>query len=596
MTKNVGAPARKNAPERKPERPQSKQEAGWHEPVLSLQCPQCGAQIDAAAQDVTHRCAHCRSLLLVQSAQRETWLQRPVILSAQQIHALFVDQAVEGYAALTGNSDTRPEWGGRSKKSSPQELTLMMAGMMLGPVGAIATGAAVAVAHLVDRRIRASELSSTLDDKNWSVSSLHVDGLRSGKGVQDFRTQVANRTKILDVSRFFAPFVHLEGTTARVVVDVSEDGVVDLALKIVPWAETTGMFDPSLNLRVTGLRSAKAALLRIDKAVPWDFLWLPERRLPPDRKNDSIRTTRVPAKIGPALRDTSSTQQWLAVVYRPYILASVRSANRTFSLLVDAASSTIAGYPTGSERAAIRRQMSSKSPHVVQRPVRAMPSRCPGCGNEVAPGPLDVVVVCRRCRAAATPTANGLRTIPLDVATCGLKGSVCFVPFWRFAFTIRRGDAEFRDLRAWTLATRRERPSRAQPPDADRLAIPAVRWSDREGSDAAFSSVVRSINRRPPEYLAPSDDFAIECSTHRLVPVRVDASSAEHLARAVLASLIEEETLLRDKVRAVDDFAVRPALFLSDPRISFVAFARTANSIKLGKLVLPDAFTKHWFA
>lgn len=424
---------------------------------VSIRCTECGAEVSVPVLHRAAQCPFCSSYHLV--VGHDDVLHVAIPEHVQSDHELR-EKLLEYYRY-------RYYLKLYERHVAPLERQATVA----GPQGGLAVQQDVAMAaEAAERRVSAR-------------ADAWMEKLRSHFEVQQ-------------IQRFFSPYYHSMGALYQATFGrdpQSKDKKLRFALAHL---ETVLTAQKKIELPEMGKLSYLKALQPVE-ALPEDTRVLPNdipmeiiteahRNLKRKKIDRSIESIRVGSVFSEEVR---------AVVWRPWIVASVMAEGRQETFLVEGASGSVTGSGNFVNEDLLSRIDSARE----HGTLRFQPMECPTCGYEFRYEIDAQLHFCSNCYRVFEATPQGKQEISYDHAE-QVKGEE-LIPFWRFPLHIKTGDgklltdfAHFKDGIDGTLDQIGDEARTRQ----DFLWIPATRCINPRLTRTALSRLLLHTLRKPP--------------------------------------------------------------------------------------------------
>lgn len=505
-----------------PRRPEPAEDRGFE---VELSCPHCGAPFAATDDTVSHACAHCRSLLLIEAPERDEVFVAPlqVTTEASLLETLLRYRIDAQRALLIG------QFTGQNGQK-PSEL--MIAGLLTR-----------------------------------------------------FESELRKTARILECRPLHVPYRHTAGKVIQAVLGRHGDGAKIARLRAYIAEQTTPAYDPArFNLRDTGLRlghSVFRPLRSADVAKLGRFVPVaPEGASTSRRGLEKWRGQNLEPGFDPVAREGRVAVTFEATVYRPYFLVRARLERGEERVLFDGGFDAIAGYLSEAEYAALSKGGDAdplQTAGAAFRQVHVVPARCPNCGMD--PGLVSdaVVSICGNCHAgiAAAGRELAIRNYEREDGAPSATGTA-WLPFWRFPFALTlagatpRSSAAMRTLEAWAAAAFPQGLPRGFTPRGDGILVPAWRLLTTEAGDETFADLAQALHGRAWNWTP--DRVGLDARP-RFVPASLPESEARELAWAALFALHPKPAAARLNTLLLKRVLFEAALTLGNGVLTLLPFA-----------------------
>jgi hypothetical protein len=496
-----------------------------HGLAVELPCPKCGAAFDVVDERaVSETCRFCGSLLILSHPRREEiYVARGVVASARECFEICVEYRVQAERAQIVSRFAD------SEGNPPPEF-------------------------LIQSRLRA------------------------------FETRLRERARLHEGHEIHVPYWHVTGKVVQAILgrvsDIKQTRIrAFLVEHTVPGYDTT-----RANLRDRGLRLARSRVrpLTVQEASG-SARYLPWIPVPvePYREIDKWLKRRLDPGIQPMIQEGRFLFGQRILLYRPYWLLRVSLDAAPRWVLLDGSFSTVAGHPSELEvEDLLVSCVDNPLPEGVASHLQtaATASRCPDCGAERRFDPQAIVSICSNCRLGLQPCGESIRVVGYDHAPG--RGSVEYLPFWRFPFraVLPAGGATLQSLEEYAAALF---PLGAPPRFGLRgrhLWIPAFRLLGTAAGDATFKALVELLHATPPR---ANEGKVPLGTTARFWSCSVPEQHAADLAPFALVALHSKTSaarlnnlVFRQKVQDV-------RLHSGGGRLVMVPFSRSGNELSV---------------
>lgn len=474
---------------------------------LQLSCPHCGAPFIATDATVSHTCAHCRSLLIVEAPEREEVFIEPALVSE--------------------------------------------------PAAILET----LIRYRVDAH-RASLVAKYSDQEGNPPPDIMIEGR-----LKRFEARLRETAKIVDSLLVHVPYRQTAGTIVQAVLGRHGDGAKITRLRAYLAEQTSPAYDPArFNLRDAGLRLGRSIfrpLLSADVARLGRFV--PRKTGDASRRElEKWRGQNLEAGFESVTRRGQVAVTFEAVVYRPYCLVRAILDRGDETLLIDSGFGTIAGYLTAAERDTFTRGQDEDplgTGGASVRQVTVAPSRCPNCGMDPRPPEDAVVSICGNCHAGIAASPRGLILVKVDREEGVTPDrTTTLLPFWRFPFQVLvAGSPPITSLEAYTAAIFPQAPPKGFSPRGNSVFVPAWRLVTTEAGDEAFSDLAQALHGQTWNW---TEDRVGLDGRPRFVPASLPEDEARDLAWTSLFALHTKASAAR-----LNTLLVKRVLF--DAELSF---------------------------
>jgi ribosomal protein S14/DNA-directed RNA polymerase subunit RPC12/RpoP len=476
--------------------------------ALELRCPTCGAAVALPIYHRMTRCHFCGSEHVVAGLRDTLVVVIPDSLaSADAVKAAVVKHLRHRRYLTLYDQRVRPlvPETGWAQDEDPQEL------VRLGSeaTSALANAVEAEVVHAADA----------------------------------YAARIAPRVSLEAWRRFLSPYWHRFGTLYQAAFGRDAEGVKRMEFTVVP-VEASVSATPA-PLPAMGKLSYLRALRPLQGA--------PEAGLPAlpveygageiDRRAQQLERRSSELVVRPIAVHATLVPEVVALVYRPWHLATVELDGERLDLLLDGGAGAVEGNapPPGFEPVPLP-EADTEAPTLT-------PSRCPECGGELPFEPDAVAHLCRTCFRLVAMTATGW------TATRYLheepRPGWWQVPFWRFPLRLRTtaGDvvtdlAHLTDGIDGTFDQIGARPQAEQ-----RFFVPAFRTRVGKTGVRLYRRLWPLVQGSPRDL--SGERFSLARPPERVVDVTLGVAEARAFARVYLALAFTQRDLARAQVRTV---------------------------------------------
>ncbi len=467
---------------RRPDRQAPKERAEFRGFEVELSCPHCGGPFVASDATVSHRCEHCKSLLIIEAPDREE---------------VFVETAqVREPAAILE--------------------TLLQ--------------------YRIDAH-RAAIVAKHSDEEGNPPPDILISTLASR-----FEARLRETARMVDCRLVHVPYRQTAGKVVQAALGRHGDGAKIARLRAYLAEQTAPAYDSTrLNLRDAGLRLGSSVFKPLLSAdVPRLGRFVPRTAAPASRRDlEKWRGQNLEAGFESVAKQGRVAVSFEATVYRPYFLVRAVLDRGDETLLFDGGFGTIAGYLNDQERDAFTRGKDADplgTEGASFRHVVVAPSRCPNCGMDPELPEDAVMSVCGNCHAGVAPSPKGLVLVNYDREEGVTPDrATALLPFWRFPFQVEiAGAPAVKTLEAYVAAIFPQGVPKGFSPRGDSLYVPAWRLLTSEAGDETFADLAQAVHGRAWNWTP--DRVGLD-GRPRFVPVTLKETEARDLAWTALFAL-----------------------------------------------------------
>jgi len=401
-----------------------------------------------------------------------------------------------------------------------------------------------------------------------------------------YRDKLSATLKVLKTQSFFSPYYHGMGTlyqaafgrdrrsqdkqlsfslnnlekvvSAQNLVTLPEMGKLSYLRSLVPLEDC-----PETALAVEIQKSTEA----IDAA---------EKDLMSKQLNRELQTIGIGSVFSEEIR---------AVVWRPWVVASVEAEGRNEIFLMEGASGSVSG-----EGAFVNPEVLTPLPRPdrdAQLSFQAM--ECPTCGYEFRYEIDAVLHFCSNCYRVFEATRAGKTEIEYDHGAIREEHEI--VPFWRYPLRIRTGEGElltdFAHLKDGIDGTL-DQIGDSAPKRQNALLIPAVRCINPKLMTVAQSRLLMFSLKHPQKLT--KGRFPLDVKPDPW-PLTLEEEGARSLAPLLLAEVFSPRDIARVKIRQVRSWIFNARLesrgrlcYLSVPRELTLSFRAYVGRYRVSSL------------
>jgi hypothetical protein len=492
-------------PEPKPAPRGEPQEAGFS---LELRCPTCGAALAVPVYHRMSRCGFCGSVhavagrsdtlvvVIPDAVTDEAALKGAVLkhLAHRRYLALY-DQRVQ---RLLPDSDPEPEGGG-------DEL------------GWLTPGRTPALVNAVEAEV--------------------------SRAAEAYAAELAPRLAVRAWHRFLAPYWHRFGTLYQAAFGRAPNGTkhMEFAVATVEGSVAASRAPLPPMGKLSYLRALRPLVGAPEAKVPALAVELDRGEI--DRRALELDHRAVELQVKPIAIHATFVPEVVALVYRPWHLATVELDGERSELLVNGGAATVEGEAPAFDFAA--RALAGLA---AEAPTLA-PSRCPECGADLPFVPDADAHLCRNCYRLVTMRGN--RWVVVPYLHEEPEAGHWQVPFWRFPVRLRAATGELivdlphlTDGVDGTYDQIGDRPSVQQD-----FFVPAFRTKVSRAGVRLYRRLWPLLRGRSVEL--SGERFSAARPPDRVVEITLPAPEARVFARVYLALAFTERDLARAVVKTV---------------------------------------------
>jgi len=372
--------------------------------------------------------------------------------------------------------------------------------------------------------------------------------------------------KVDQVQRFFSPYYHSMGTLYQAAFGREKQSRDKKLRFTLAQLETALAAQKGVELPEMGKLSYLKALRPVEELpegsrvlqadLPMEIVEKAHRRFENKKLDRSIDTIEVGSVFSEEIR---------AVVWRPWIVASVTAQDRKETFLVEGASGSVTGEGLFINED-ILEELSRPAEHAS---LRFQPMECPTCGWEFRYDIDARLHFCTNCHRVFEADAGGKREINYDHEG-GEENEKDLIPFWRFPLRIRSGTGElltdfahFRD----GIDGRLDQIGDSAPVGQDFLWIPAIRCINAKLTRVALENLLIHTLRRP--HRIRKGRFPLDLKVQPW-PAILDEVEARRVAPLLLARIFNARDIARVQVAQVRNW-IFDARLESDGRLCYLS-------------------------
>jgi len=477
---------------------------------VSIRCTECGAEVSVPVLHRAAQCPFCSSYHLV--VGHDDVLHVAIPENVQSDHELR-EKLLEYYRY-------RYYLKLYQRHVAPLERQATVA----GPQGGLAVQQDVAMAaEAAERRVSAR-------------ADAWMEKLRSKFDLQ--QTQ-----------RFLSPYYHSMGTLYQAAFGRDPQSKDKRLSFSTANLETALAAQDKIDLPEMGKLSYLKALQPVE-ALPEDSRVLPNE-LPTEiitEAHTNLKRKKIDRSIESIRVGSVFSEEIRAVVWRPWIVASVMADGHRETFLVEGASGSITGSGNFVNEDLFGRLGRPRE----DATLRFQPMECPTCGFEFRYEIDAQLHFCSNCYRVFKATPQGKQEIGYDHEEQS-KGEE-LIPFWRFPLHIKTGDgklltdfAHFKDGIDGTLDQIGDKAQTGQ----DFLWIPATRCINPRLTRTALSALLLHTLRNPPRLR--KGRFPLDMKVQPW-PVVLNEVEARTFAPLLLAEIFSPRDIARVHVHQVENW------------------------------------------
>jgi len=475
--------------------------------ALELRCPTCGAALAVPVYHRMTRCGFCGS--------------EHVVVGRHGILTLVIPDAVTTEAALT-QSVVRSLRDRRYLELYDAKVRPLMHDPAY---------------------VRRSEEELDMLAPDPELGLVNAAEAEVEKAADEWAARVAPTVQVKHWRRFLSPYWHRLGTLYQAAFGRDSSGA-----KRMEFAVTT----VEGSLRATSWPVPEMGKLSYLKALR-PFLGAPEAATPAlpaeitageiDSRVQQLSRRTAELTIAPIAMHSTLVPEVVALVYRPWHVATVEVDGKDTALLVDGGSGRVEGDAPALELPGKPAAAPTDDPPVLA------PSRCPDCGADLPFAPDSVAFLCRSCFRLVEMRGARLTAVPYlrEEPSAGRRHA----PFWRFPMRLRTASGalitdlpHLTDGIDGTFDQIGDRPQAAQS-----FFVPAFRTRVGKTGAQLYRRLWPAVQGRRHELSA--ERFGPAAPPGAVVEVTMGSAEARAFARVYLAISFSPRDLARAEVKGV---------------------------------------------
>jgi hypothetical protein len=363
------------------------------------------------------------------------------------------------------------------------------------------------------------------------------------RAAEAYAARIAPRLTLRAWRRFLAPYWHRFGTLYQVAFGRDVEGLKRMEFAVATIEGSVAACNAPLPPmgKLSYLRALRPLLGAPEAAVPALPVEFGAEEI--DRRVQELgrRSTELPIK--PIALHATLVPEVVALVYRPWHLATLELDGERFDLLVDGGAGAVEGEapafdfapgPLGDLQGVV--------------PTLA-PSRCPECGAELPFAPEAEAHLCRNCYRLVA--IRGSRWVTMPYLHEEPDSGHWLVPFWRFPLRLRTATGELIvDLPHLTDGIDGAYDQIGDRPQLQQVFfVPAFRTKVSKAGVQLYRLLWPLMRGRPRELA--SERFSPTRPPERVVEITLPAPEARIFARVYLALAFTQRDLARAQVKTV---------------------------------------------
>jgi DNA-directed RNA polymerase subunit RPC12/RpoP len=487
------------------ERPADGREAGF---ALELRCPTCGAAVSVPLYHLMVRCEFCGSehvvtgrsgtlvVVVPDAVTSEAAVKTVVLKYLRHLHYLeLYERRVR--PLLPGSGFEADQRSGEAAMLAPERTPALLNALE------------AEVAHAADA----------------------------------YATGIAPRLELRSWQRFLSPYWHRMGTLYQAGFGRDAEGVkrMEFAVTTIEGSLSATQAPLPAMGKLSYLRTLRPLLGSPEASIPALPVELGEEEIGNRVQQTGRRSTELP--VTPIAFHTTLVPEIVALVYRPWHLATLELDGKSLDLLLDGGASVVEGETPVLEHAP------TPLADLEGEPPTLAPSRCPECGGDLTFAPDAVAHLCRTCYRMVVLRGSHWTVIPY--AHEEPAAGRWLVPFWSFPLRFRTATgglivdlAHLTDGVDGTYDQIGDRPQRQQ-----QVFVPAFRT--RVGrSGVRLYRQLWPLAQQPHRGLQ-SERFTRARPPERVVEVTLPPGEARIFALVYLAIAFTQRDLARAQVKTV---------------------------------------------
>jgi hypothetical protein len=363
------------------------------------------------------------------------------------------------------------------------------------------------------------------------------------RAAEAYAAKIAPRLVVRGWRRFLAPYWHRFGTLYQAAFGRDAEGLKRMEFAVVTIEGSAAASRAPLPPmgKLSYLRALRPLVGAPEATLPALPAELGVEEI--DRGSQQLDRRSVELPIKAIAIHATLVPEVVALVYRPWHVASLELDEATFELLIDGGSGTVEG-----DAPALDVQPGALTGLAAQVPTLA-PSRCPECGADLPFAPDADAHLCRNCFRLVAIRRSRWAVIPYAREEPA-PGS-WQVPFWRFPLRLRTAAGEvIVDLPHLTDGidgSYDQIGERAQVQQT--FCVPAFRTRVSRAGVKLYRALWPLLRDRAPELTG--ERFSPARPPERIVDVTLPAAEARVFARVYLALAFTQRDLARAQVKSV---------------------------------------------
>lgn len=246
-----------------------------------------------------------------------------------------------------------------------------------------------------------------------------------------YAAKLASRLVVRGWERFLAPYWHRFGTLYQAAFGRDRDSAKRMELVVTTLegsAPASSVPLPPMG-KLSYLRALNPLHGAPEASVPALPVELGQEEI--DRKVQEPTRRSSDLSIQVITHVATFVPEVVALIYRPWHIASIEVDGRSCRLLVDGAGADVAGEPQWV--GALEPKALGVTSAAAE--LQLVPSRCPECGGDLEFAPDTVVHLCRNCFRAVAMEGKKWRALPYYCEAP--QPGAWMAPFWRFPVMVR---------------------------------------------------------------------------------------------------------------------------------------------------------------
>ena len=382
------------------------------------------------------------------------------------------------------------------------------------------------------------------------------------RAAEAYATRIAPRLAVRAWRRFLAPYWHRFGTLYQAAFGRDAEGLkrMEFAVATIEGSVAASSAPLPPMGKLSYLRALRPLLGAPEAAVPALPVEFGAEEI--DRKVQQLsrRSTELPVKAI-ALHATL-VPEVVALVYRPWHLASVELDGERLELLVDGGAGAVEGEaPVFDFAARPLADVQGEAPTL-------SPSRCPECGADLPFAPDVEAHLCRNCYRLVT--MRGSRWVIVPYLHEEPQAGRWLAPFWRFPLRLRTAGGELIvDLSHLTDGIDGTYDQIGDRPQVQQeFFVPAFRTRVSKAGVRLYRRLWPLVRGGPRELTG--ERFTPARPPERVVDITLPAPEARVFARVYLALAFTQRDLARAQVKMVRERFLAGQLE-GDPTLTYLS-------------------------